>query len=67
MMVKRTPYVTARYVATTLGKTPNYVLRLIKNNRLFARKQTSKANARWLITKESFDTFLMSSERGTNE
>lgn len=67
MEVKRTPYVTTRYAAATLGKTPKYVLRLIRDAKLSATKQTRKANARWFITKESFDAFLASLERGTDE
>ena len=66
MVVKRTPYVTTKYAAAVLGKTPKYILRLIGEHKLSARKQTHKANARWLITKESFDAFLTSAERGTN-
>jgi len=66
MVVKRTPYVTLKYVAGTLRKSPGYVQRLVRDGVLEGRKQTDKWNSRWIIVKASFETFLASLERNGN-
>lgn len=61
-MASRSPQITTRYIAAVLHKDPEYVRRLVRAGLFQAQKQMGKSNAKWIIDKASFETWLVSIE-----